>query len=248
MVKEEAPVTEAQPVFESVTYEAPKVNLLPPEIAERRQLRRIQAGLLAGVVAVAGIVGVLYFQAGNGKAAAQQRLDSAQSQQTRLQAATARLSYVSAQKAQIDAARASLKTAMGSEVLWSKTLDQLRLRLPDGVRYATIGVSRIDPVAGAASTTVGKATAGASTAAGTAIASNIIGIVSFSGTAVDMNAVAAELDQLAKVPGLTDVYLTTVGKPKADATKASLATFTATANLTNSLLSHRYDSLTGGSK
>ena len=241
MVKEEAPVTEAQPVFEAVTYEAPKVNLLPPEIGQRRQLRRLQAGLLAGVVAAAGIVGVLYVQAGNGRSAAQQQLDEAQARQTLLQAQSAKLSYVSAEKTQLDAARASLKAAMGSEVLWSKTLDQLRLRLPDGVRYTSIGVTQVIP-------TAATGTATGTSATGTTLASNVLATATFSGDAVDINAVASELDQLAKVPGLSNVYLTTVTKPKSGGTTTSVATFTATASITNALLSHRYDTLTGGSQ
>ncbi len=247
MTKSDASVQEeALPVFESVTYEAPKVNLLPPEIGERRQLRRLQAGLIAIVLASAGVVGALYVQAGSGQAAAQQRLDLAKTQQSTLQTQTARLNYVSAQKAQIDAARSSLRTAMGSEVLWSKTLDQVRLRLPDGVRYSSVAFARQEAVAVAP--TVKGATATAGAAAAPTIPADVIATATFTGIATDLNAVANELDQLAKVPGLNNVYLSTVTKPKSDGTTPGTATFTATANVTNSLLSHRYDTLTGVSK
>ncbi len=147
------PVAEETPmaVFDAPAYAAPSVNLLPPEIGQRRALRKLQAGLAAGVVAAAAVVGLLYVQAGSGKSEAQARLNAANTQKVILGAQTASLAHVSAEKAKIDAARASLKSAMGSEVLWSKTLDDLRLRLPDGVRYQSVAVSAVvAPTAGVA--------------------------------------------------------------------------------------------------
>ena len=43
-----------------VEYIAPRANLLPPEIAERAALRKLQALLAAAVVACGGIVGAVY--------------------------------------------------------------------------------------------------------------------------------------------------------------------------------------------
>jgi Tfp pilus assembly protein PilN len=231
-------------VFDVPAYAPPSVNLLPPEIGQRRALRKLQYGLAAGVVACAAVVGVLYMGASSGKSDAQSRLDAANAQKVLLQGQTAKLSFVSAEKAQIDAARASLKAAMGSEVLWSKTLDDLRLRLPDGVRYATFTVTAITPVATTAGTTTTTTPAPAATSAtATALPSNAIATVNLTGSALNLDAVAEELDQLALVPGFSNVYLTTTAQP----TPGAIATFTVTADITNAVLSHRYDNITGGS-
>lgn len=239
---EEAPLAA---VFEAPAYVAPHVNLLPPEITARRVLRKLQAGLAAGVIACAAIVGVLYVQAGSGKSEAQSRLDAATAQQAVLQAQTAKLAYVSAAKATIDAARASLKAAMGSEVLWSKTLDDLRSRLPDGVRYQSITVVAVPtPVAGAV-----VAPAATTPGAAAALPTDALATATFTGSANNLDDVAAELDQLALVPGVSNVYLTsTTAKAASGSTAPQIVNFVATADLTNTLLSHRYDNLTGGSQ
>ena len=90
------------------------------------------------------MVGLLYVQAGSGKSDAQARLNAANAQKARV-AARRRPAWLTSRhrEGQVDAARASLKAAMGSEVLWSSTLDNLRLRLPDGVRYQSIAVTAI---------------------------------------------------------------------------------------------------------
>lgn len=242
LAEEEAPLA----VFDMPAYAPPSVNLLPPEIGQRRALRKLQAGLAAGVVACAAVVGVLYVGASSGKSDAQSRLNAANAQKVLLQGQTAKYSYASTEQAQIDAARASLKAAMGSEVLWSKTLDDLRLRLPDGVRYATLAVTAVTPAATTASGTVTAttpaATASAATPAG--LPSNVIATVTLTGSAVNLDAVAEELDQLALVPGFSDVYLTTTTQGVGN---GGVATFSVTANITNTVLSHRYDNLTGGS-
>lgn len=232
-------------VFDVPAYAPPSVNLLPPEIAQRRALRKLQVGLAAGVVACAAIVGVLYVGASSGKSDAQSRLDAANAQKVLLQGQTAKLSYVSTEKAQIDAARASLKAAMGSEVLWSKTLDDIRLRLPDGVRYASIAVTAVTPAATTAGTTTTTTpTPAPSAASPVGLPSNVVATVTITGSALDLDAVAQELDQLALVPGFTNVYLTTTAKTGT----SGVATFSETADITNTVLSHRYDNLTGGSK
>lgn len=248
-VAEETPMA----VFDAPAYAAPSVNLLPPEISQRRALRKLQAGLAALVLASAAVVGLLYVQAGSGKSEAQARLNAANAQKAVLGAQTASLAHISAEKATVDAARASLKAAMGSEVLWSSTLDNLRLRLPDGVRYQSIAVTAIvAPAAGAA--------APAPVTGAAAVPSNVVATVVFTGVADDMNHVATELDQLALVPGLSNVYLTSTTKgttPGSSASSTSTSSsaaggegvqFTASANITNSVLSHRYDNLTGGSQ
>ena len=128
-----------------VEYVAPRANLLPPEIAERAALRKMQALLAAAVIACGGIVGAGYVTTGHGKAPAKAALAQAQSEQQTLAAQKAALAPAQAAHQQVLAAKQSLVAAMGSEVLWSNQLDTLRRRLPDGVRLSTLTVTPIEP-------------------------------------------------------------------------------------------------------
>jgi hypothetical protein len=67
-----------------VEYVAPRANLLPPEIAERAALRRMQVMLAAAVIACGGIVGAVYVHSASGKAPAKAALAQAQSEQQTL--------------------------------------------------------------------------------------------------------------------------------------------------------------------
>ena len=51
---------------------------MPPEIAEQRRFRRLQAGVGAAVLASAGLVGALYMQAHGSVSTAQSDLEAAQ--------------------------------------------------------------------------------------------------------------------------------------------------------------------------
>ena len=55
----------------------PRVNLLPPEIEQQRQFKKVQAGLGLGVVAAVGVVGALVLAAGAQVSDAQNELDTA---------------------------------------------------------------------------------------------------------------------------------------------------------------------------
>jgi Tfp pilus assembly protein PilN len=244
-----APELETErPLLTNSPYVAPQVNLLPPEVAERKALRKLQAALAAGVIACGAVVGGLYVVANNGKASAQTNLDQAVSEASTLQAAKSRLLPAQIARTQVQATKQALVTAMGAEVLWSRYLDQIRLRLPDGVRLTSLTVIPATP--GTSGSTTGSATpapaptpapAAGSTSgsAPSAIAplptSGTIASVTIAGKAVDHDGVANWLDATAAIPGWTNVYLTNT---TADST--GLVAFTMTANISSAALSHRF--------
>ncbi|HEX4429781.1 MAG TPA: PilN domain-containing protein [Frankiaceae bacterium] len=231
-----------------VEYVAPRANLLPPEIAERAALRRMQALLAAAVIACGGIVGAVYVNSASGRAPAKAALAQAQSEQQTLSAQKAALAPAQAAHQQVLAAKQSLQAAMGSEVLWSGQLDTLRRRLTDGVRLSTLTITPLDAAStGAASSAVqlpagpaGTSTAAStatSTTTGSAASSTYIATVTMSGTALDNDAVADWLDTLAAMPGWGNVYLTTTATI---APPSPLVSYSITANITQAALSHRY--------
>jgi Tfp pilus assembly protein PilN len=227
-----------------VVYIAPRANLLPPEIAQRAALRRTQAVLAAAVLACGGIVGAMYVTADNGRAPARAALAEAQTEQSSLAAQQGVLAPSQVAHQKVLSARQSLVDAMGSEVLWSAQLDALRSQLPAGVRLSSLAITPAVATAGSTPTAVQlpAAPAGSSAAsttggaATTATASSAIAAVTMTGVAVDLDAVAGWLDQLAGLPGWSDIYLSSTSASAG----ARTVTYSITASVTDKALSHRY--------
>ena len=176
---------------------APFINLLPPEIAERRAVRQLLGLLVVVLVVVLALTGGIVYLAGNGKAEAQASLSSQQAETQRLQRQVSSLSSAKQAQTELQAAKAALQAAMANEVLWSRYLDELRTQLPDGVRFTNVAIAP----AGATSTTSSPATA--ATAATTAPASsNAVASITISGKAVSQDAVADWLDASEQDQGL----------------------------------------------
>jgi Tfp pilus assembly protein PilN len=174
----------------------PRVNLMPPEIAEAERFRRLQLAMGGAVLASVVIVGALYMHARSGISAAQQEVSSAQAQQTTLQSKLNSLASVKQTFAEVQGKQALLSQAMGQEIRWSYVLNDLSLRVPSDVWLtgvqageATVGVGAQNGAA-AASTVPGAATSD-------------IGTVDFSGIGFKHDDVAAWLDSIAKERGFT---------------------------------------------
>jgi len=207
----------------------PRVNLLPPEIAETRRFKRIQVGLGATVVGAVGIVALLYVSANSGVSGAQAKVDAAQAQTASLRAESARYSGVTDVYAKADQAQAMLTRAMGQEVRYSQLLNDLSLSIPSNVWIKNLVFSQESGAGAAATTTPG------------------IGTLTVTGVGFSHDDVAVWLESLA---GQND------GKTYADpyfsnSTETLLGTrrtvnFTSSATLTPQALSHRYDHPVGG--
>jgi type IV pilus assembly protein PilN len=170
----------------------PKVNLLPPEIGERKKLRMVQAGVALGVVAAMGGVGFLYVGAHAKVDAAKQSLASEQSQATTLQAKLKTLQDVKTIGAAADASEAMLTQAMAGEIKWSEYMADLSTTLPKSMWVSQLKLSE-------------------SVTPGSMLTPNqspdfAVGTVQMDGTALKYPALADLLDQLAKEQGLANVY------------------------------------------
>lgn len=204
----------------------PRVNLLPPEIAETRRFRRIQMGLGGAVLGAVGIVALLYVAASSSVANAQTDLDAATTTHASLQAETAKYRDVTAVYARAAAAQAMLTQAMGEEVRYSQFLNDLSLSVPENVWIKNLAFTQ-----GVAPAAVGSAVPG-------------IGTVTFSGVGFKHDDVAVWLESLASQKGYTNPYFTS-------STEALLGTrktvsFTSTATLTPAAYSGRYTKPIGG--
>jgi Tfp pilus assembly protein PilN len=211
----------------------PRVNLLPPEIAEVRRMRRIQLGLGGAVLGAVGVVALLYVAASSSVSSAQTDLDNANAKHAVVQAETAKYSQVTAVYARAAAAQAMLTQAMGEEVRYSQFLNDLSLSVPENVWLKNITFTQT----GAAAPAGPAAAANPLTAAG-------IGTVTFTGVGFQHDDVAVWLESLASQKGYANPYFSS-------STEALLGTrktvnFTSTVSLTPAAYSGRYAKPIGG--
>jgi Tfp pilus assembly protein PilN len=207
----------------------PQVNLLPPEIEQARQFRRVQFGLGGAVLAALVAAGALFVAANAQVGEAQDHLDANKAQATQLQSNVDEYAEVPLVLGQVDAARAQLGQAMGQEVRWSYFLNDLSLKIPRHVWLDSMIVTSSAPTA---VTTVDQyAAVGVAT-------------IAFEGHGYRHNDVAAWLNSLARQKGFTQPYFSDstvdpVGTDE-DAVK-----FSSTVTVTDDSLSNRYTEKTG---
>jgi Tfp pilus assembly protein PilN len=207
----------------------PRVNLLPPEIEQARQFRRVQFGLGGAVLAALVAAGALFVAANAQVGEAQDHLDANKAQATQLQSNVDEYAEVPLVLGQVDAARAQLGQAMGQEVRWSYFLNDLSLKIPRHVWLDSMIVTSSAPTA---VTTVDQyAAVGVAT-------------IAFEGHGYRHNDVAAWLNSLARQKGFTQPYFSDstvdpVGTDE-DAVK-----FSSTVTVTDDALSNRYTEKTG---
>ena len=210
----------------------PRVNLLPPELAEQARLRRLKGVLAGGLVATVGVVGALYLGAAADVADATAEVSAATARGSALQAQTRALGHVDQLYRSADEAEARLATAMGDEVRFSQFLDDLSKQVPEHVWLTDITFTQT-PAAGEPAV----ATDGAPAPAGA------IGTVTFTGVGFRHDDVAAWLDSLAAQEGFADPYVT-------DSTAGRIGdrrtvSFTSSVTLTSDALSGRYTAQEG---
>ena len=197
----------------------PRVNLLPPEIAEQARLRRVQLGLAGGLLAAVGVVGALHVGASSSVAEATEELSTATARGASLQAEARTFRDVNDVYDRAATAQAMLASAMGQEVRFSTFLDDLSKTVPEHVWLKNVTFTQAAP-AGAVATTPG------------------IGTATFTGVGFRHDDVASWLETLAAQEGFADPYVS-------DATAGDIGgrrtvSFTSTVTLTSDALSGRH--------
>ena len=198
----------------------PRVNLLPPEIAQRRRFRQVQYGLGGGVLVSIGVMALLYVGAAGSLQDAETELRDVRAEGAATQAEQAQYAEAAAVYARADAAQVMLTQAMGEEVRYSTLLSQLATSVPDEVWLKNIAFTQTPPTP-----TAGDATAG-------------IGTVTFTGTGYDHDDVATWLESLAAQKGYAKPYLTS--STEALIGEEVAADFVSTVVMTPDALSRRY--------
>lgn len=210
----------------------PRVNLMPPEIAEALRFRRLQLAMGGAVLVSAVLVGALYSHAKGGIADAQTQLTTAQNQQTALQTKLNGLSSVRTTFADVEAKQQLLQQAMGQEIRWSYMLNDLSFRIPNNVWLTSVQATE-DPAG------VGAAAAVSSTTPVPGTLTSSLGTVTFSGIAFKHDDVATWLDALAKEKGFAQPTFTSSSETAIGTRR--LVGFNSSVQLTEHALSNRYN-------
>lgn len=212
----------------------PRVNLLPPELAEVRRLRRIQVGLGGAVLGAVGIVALLYVAASGSVSGAQADLTAANATHSSLQSETAKYKDVTAVYARAAAAQAMLTKAMGEEVRYSQFLSDLSLTVPQSVWLKSVTFTQ----------TPAGAVAAPGTATTPSLATPGIGTVTFAGIGFKHDDVALWLESLASQKGYANPYFSSSTESLLGTRKT--VTFSSTVTLTPAAYSGRYTKPAGG--
>jgi len=210
----------------------PRVNLLPPEIAEAAQFRRLQTILGVAVGVTLLLIGALWFLSRGAVSSAQADLARTQAQTVALQAQVNQYSDVPAMAQQVATAKVQLATAMAPEVRWSFYLNDLSLTIPDGVRLTDLNLS--EPFA----TTLGSGTPATTTGVEGGVG---IGSIDYSGKANSWDSVAKWLQVQTHEWGVTEPWPVQLNTAPGQETKADMTDWTSKITVTADALSHRYD-------
>ncbi|NKY10385.1 PilN domain-containing protein [Cellulomonas hominis] len=210
---------------------SPRVNLLPPEVREARELRRTRRWLAIGLLGVVGACGLAWGGGMVVQAQAQDDLTMAQAETGRIAAETQQYAELQTTQAELDRAADLRRAAMTSDVEWSQYLWALSLTAPEGVRFESVALEAISAVGTedqvAAPTTTDESGFGTMT------------VVARSATLPDT---ATWLDQLQFVPGVVDAWVGSAVYSGADGTVFYRIQLTAT--LTDDAMSGRFDTET----
>lgn len=216
-------------VTQRISLVLPRVNLLPPEIAEHVLLRRVQWVLATGLVACVGLVGLLHDAAATSVEDARLQHEEAGDRTRVLQAEKSSFAEVEDVYGRAAAAQERLTAAMGEEVRFSRFLDGLSTSVPEDVWLTNITFTQDAAVA--------------ASRAPSSVGAPAIGTVTFTGVGFHHDDTAAWLEALDEQEGFADAHVSesTAGL-RGDRRTVS---FTSSVTLTADALSHRYDGAEG---
>ncbi|MGI8575665.1 MAG: PilN domain-containing protein [Egibacteraceae bacterium] len=118
-----------------------KVNLLPPEIAERQRAKKITTLSVALVAVWIFVLGGLYMLKLSDVAAAAETRDQAQAEVVELQAELATLEPVRQLAERLDTHNTLLASAMANEISWARVLNDLSLAFPANASLTSLTAS-----------------------------------------------------------------------------------------------------------
>jgi len=203
-------------------------NLLPVEIVESRRGRKARRLVLAGLVAFLLLLTGWYGVANYQTSTARSGLVSAEDDVSRLQAQQNTYADVVTAQAGSQKINAALSALLADDLQWSRLLSDIRTAAPSGVS--------VDGLSGTLNQATGTGGASSTVQLPDASGQTAIGTGTISGTARNKAAVAAYVDALGGVRGLTGALVGSTAEDK------GVVTFNVKVDITDAALGGRYTS------
>jgi Tfp pilus assembly protein PilN len=202
-------------------------NLLPVEITDARREHKLRWIVAAVLVVVLAALGFWDYSARQQTSDQQAALADAQRQVNKLHATISDPKYAALSKAKSDGAAISseLTKLMATDVAWYQVVPTLRTT----AQTAGVTLTNITATLTTASTAASSTTTATSGTSG-----SDAGSISMTGSSPDKPQIAAFLDALGKVPGLTNPFLSNVNG------ETNQYQFSITVTFTSALYSGRY--------
>jgi len=214
----------------------PRVDLMPPELAEREVLRRLQIGCVAAILACAVATGSVWYQAHSTVNDAKANVANAQKTQSQVQRQVNSLASVASAFAAVEQGNKVIQQALGGEVRWSTQLRDLSMTIPSNIWLTSANIAATSSGGSTPQASVG--TSQASTGASLGVAT-----ITFQGTGSSRYDVAKWLTTISGLKGYTNVTYTTSQEKTLNG--LVYVDFTSSATLTSDVLSGRYTNLSG---
>lgn len=204
-----------------------QVNLLPPEIREVQQRRRLTALVGLGGVAVLALVGAFYFLQTRSLSEAEDKLAAQQQANRRIQAEISQLTQFADLQAKRDARQALVDTVYENEISWSSVLQDVSQVIPDE--------AVLDSFSGSLTVATGTPVGGEE-AVDLAVLTGLVGNLQFSGQAVGEETVALWLTKQNRPKGWANPWLSSAQETEE---RSNIYEFTSSADLDAGVVTDR---------
>jgi Tfp pilus assembly protein PilN len=200
-----------------------QVNLLPPELLERQaRKQRTRLVVLAGCT-VLGLIALFYVFQIFRLSSANSDLQAQQARNAQLTAQIASLSQYADLQKQLKDQQAVLDGILANQFLWSSALNDVSKVIPDD--------AALDSFDGQITSVTGTP-AGSTTTTVTGTNPDVVGQITFSGTALDIRTIATWLNQLDSVKGWIQPQVSSITQKSGD-----IYSFDTTVQITKEALS-----------
>lgn len=195
-----------------------RINLLPPEVGERQNLRRRTLATIGIGVVLLVLIGGFYFLQVIRLSGVEEDIQVQEAVNADLQRQINELQDVAALEQEIAATRQLLSTLLQDRVLWSGVLRDISLVIP-----SELWLEGLTGQVGAATAVEGEAPAATAVGEG-----GLVGQISFTGSAFSHREVALWLSRLEDVRGFINPWLASSTKTSGEEAVAEDGTTTVT--------------------
>lgn len=203
-----------------------RINLLPPEIAQRRRVRRQRSGLVVLGLAVVGLLVVVWVLRQAQLNREEDRLADAQARVQSLEVKRNALKEFADLEQSVITKEKTLATVMDKDIHWSRILTELSMVIPEESWLLSFNGLAAPPATGPAP------------APGTPQPAASLGTLNFSGVTFEFPDVAKWIIRLQGMKSLQNVWVPSAARGEIGTRE--IVNFTSTADLSTSAASGRY--------